>query len=1013
MILTNQQRIERLRRRLEELELWTVQAALPIDRWTFNKEPLAHGVAWPTREGVVTLAFDMVEVPADWPLEECRLDLDLGGEGLVRISYANGDADGFGLDPNHQRFPLRDRRFSVTADCVARLPFGVPNRAANLARARLIRIDRALSELLLLLTQVGETAEVLAGHEVVPPLLAAAEEALTKLDWPTATLPYVARVAPGWQMQRVWQLPADLALDPPALPEKTSDAALAFLKDRLRGLRDRYPQTGSLAMTGHAHIDLAWLWPLDETRRKANRTFSTMVGLMERYPEFRFNQSTAQLYAFLEEDDPALFARIKEKVISGQWEPNGAMWVEPDTNMPTGESFVRQLLYGQRYFERTFGKRHAVCWLPDCFGFSPALPQVLQQAGVSSFFTIKVNWNETNTIPHDLFWWEGLDGSRVLAHTFNNPVGGYNAEIGPKAIVETWKNYRGKHRHAESLLAFGFGDGGGGPTEEMLERTRLFVDFPAVPALRQVAVGDWYAGLHDAVGSDADLPAWVGEIYLELHRGTLTSQGRTKYLHRRAERALITAETLSSMATLLGAPLAASLEEQWRVLLRNEFHDILPGTSVREVYDVAEFELTSVVDAGKAVIADRLALIAGSAVHPGHRAGVLVVNPDLSPRPLRIVSADLLPGAQPVEGGSVLTGPDPVPGLSAVTVVEPSTPMGLAVTDRRLENDLLRVEINDDGTLQSVFDKRAGREALAGRGNQIWAYVDKPRSWDAWDIDESYIRQGEELPAASIEVTESGPHRAAIRIVRRFRDSEVLQDLHLWANSARLDIKTDIDWHDRRILLKARFPLAIRSDYATFECAYGVIRRSTHRNTSWDAARFEVAGHRFADLSEPGYGVALLNDGKYGHHAFGSELGLSLLRSPVYPDPLADEGRQSFTYALFPHAGDWLTGGVLADAEDLNQPLLATPVIAAGSATWTAASVTGLTLGLSAFKPTEGGDALLLRTYEPAGARGSVAVALPDGWRISGEANVLEDPVGKPELSFLPFKLHTWTIERS
>ena len=650
MILTDQQRIERLRRRLEELELWTVQAAIPLEGWTFNKEPLAHGAAWPTREGVVTFATGNVEVPADWPLEDARLDLDLGGEGLVRIAYADGDADAFGLDPNHQRFPLRDRRFSVTADCVARLPFGVPNRAANLARARLIRIDPTLSELLLLLTQVGETADVLAGHEVVPPLLTAAEDTLTKLDWPTATQPYVARVAPGWQMQRVWQLPADLALDPPGLPERSSDAALAFLKDRLRSLRDRYPQTGKLAMTGHAHIDLAWLWPLDETRRKATRTFSTMVGLMDRHPEFRFNQSTAQLYAFLEEDDPALFARIKEKVKSGQWEPLGAMWVEPDTNMPTGKSFARQLLYGQRYFEKTFGKRHTVCWLPDCFGFSPALPQLLQQAGVASFFTIKVNWNETNTIPHDLFWWEGLDGSRVLAHTFDNPVGGYNAEIGPKAIVETWKNYRGKHRHPESLLAFGFGDGGGGPTEEMLERTRLFADFPAVPALRQTLVEDWYAGLHDAVGSDPDLPVWVGEIYLELHRGTLTSQGRTKYLHRRAERALITAETLGSMATLLGAALAPSLEDQWRISLRNQFHDILPGSSVREVYELAEAELASVVDAGKAVIADKLAAIADAAVPAGDRAGILVVNPDLSPRPLRLASADRLPGGQTVRG---------------------------------------------------------------------------------------------------------------------------------------------------------------------------------------------------------------------------------------------------------------------------------------------------------------------------------------------------------------------------
>ena len=339
---------------------------------------------------------------------------------------------------------------------------------------------------------------------------------------------------------------------------------------------------------------------------------------------------------------------------------------------------------------------------------------------------------------------------------------------------------------------------------------------------------------------------------------------------------------------------------------------------------------------------------------------------------------------------------------------------GLWDAARTLESDLLRVELDDDGTLRRVFDKRAGREALAGRGNRIWAYVDKPRSWDAWDIDESYARQGEQIPAAEIAVAETGPHQAAIRVVRHFRDSEIVQHLRLWANSARLDIATDIDWHDRRILLKARFPLAIRSDYATFECAHGVIRPPRRTATPPGTPPVSRSPHT-ASPTSPSQDTALpcstTASTATTRSAVSSASACCVPRCTRTHSPT--RGAESFTYALLPHAGDWLTGGVLAEAEDLNQPLLATPVIAAGSATWTAASVTGLTLGLSAFKPTEGGDALLLRTYEPAGARGSVAVALPDGWRISGEANVLEDPVGKPELSFLPFKLHTWTIERS
>jgi alpha-mannosidase len=1016
MALTHAQRITRLEKRTEELSLWTVRRAVPLDRWSFNGAPISRGEPWPTREGVAALSHGEVSLPADWLLDDARLELDLGGEGLVRLSYASGASDAFGFDPSHRSFRLRETRFSVTADCVARLPFGVPNRDARLSQARLVWLESQLDEFGLLLRQAIEMAQVLEGHEVIDPLLAAAEESLRKLRWPTATQAYVARMTPGRQLQRIWQLPAGITEDPPGLDEaeRTSvSTALACLTSRLQALRERYPQTGTLALTGHAHLDLAWLWPLAETRRKAVRTFSSVIGLMDRHPGFRFNQSTAQLYAFLETDDPALFAQIEQRVASGQWEPIGGMWVEPDTNMPTGEALVRQLLYGQRYFERTFGRRHTVCWLPDCFGFSPALPQILRLAGIDSFFTIKVNWSETNKMPFDLFWWEGLDGSRVLAHTFKNPAGGYNSKTDLVAVIETWRNFTGKHFNPESLLCFGHGDGGGGPTEEMLARQRQLADFPVVPSLRPVNVADWFASMRDRVAADPELPTWVGEMYLELHRGTLTTQGRTKFLHRRAERALITAETVSSMATLLGGPFVPSLEDHWRVLLRNQFHDILPGSSIHEVYEQTEAELAGVIAAGAQVVDEQLSSIAGTLATSGRGGCVLVVNPDLSARPLRLASEAALPGGQAVEGGSVFAGCATVPGLSAMVVDAASQPAGLSVDPRRIENNRLRIEMNEDGTLARVYDKQADREVLAGRGNQIRAYVDKPREWDAWDVEEGYWRQGEEVTATSLEVVETGPHRAAIRIVRRFRDSEIVQTMRLWANSARLDFKTDIDWHDRRILLKAQFPLAIHTDHATFECAHGVIRRPTHRNTSWDEARFEVAAHRFVDMSEHGYGVALLNDGKYGHHAFGNELGVTLLRSPVYPDPLADEGRQSFTYSLYPHRGHWLEGGVLAEAEDLNQPLLCRPVGSGAGTTSTAVGIGAITLGLSGFKPAEDGEGLIFRTYEPAGASGAADVALAEGWSLSDEVDLLEDRQGPPNLRFSPFKLRSWRIKRT
>jgi alpha-mannosidase len=1014
-MLTTSQRIDRVARRLEELALWTVRRAQPLADWRLDGQPIALGAPWPSREGVVRLEHGPVEVPPDWPLEHARLELDLGGEGLLRLDYGS-EAEGFGLDPNHRSFPLRARRVSAVAECVARLPFGVPNRDPRLLVARLVEVEPDLQDLVLLLRQVAETARELGLHDAVPPMLSAAEAALRRLRWPSATPDYLARAAPGREMQLVWELPAGLDPAPRGL-DADARASVAAARDALtadlRRIRDRHPPQGALALSGHAHIDLAWLWPLEETRRKARRTFRTMLALMERHPGFRFNQSTAQIYAFLEEDDPDLLQTIRAKVAGGQWEPVGGMWVEPDTNMPTGESLARQLLYGQRYFERQFGRRHTVCWLPDCFGFSPALPQLLRQAGIEGFFTIKVNWSEVNRFPHDLFWWEGLDGTRVLAHTFDNPVGGYNAETSPRAVLETWANFRAKERHPESLLCFGFGDGGGGPTEEMLERQRQLADLPVVPVLRPVRVEDWFRDAHAAALEEPATPTWAGEIYLELHRGTLTTQGRTKRLHRRAERALITAETLGGMAALAGAPFPASLEDHWRVLLRNQFHDILPGSSIREVYELAETELATVAEAGEAEAARHLATLAARLGEDGGRSARLAANPDASPRPLRLVSPEVLPGWQAVEGGSVLCAAREVPGLSVVTVHDAAPPEGLSVSPHHLENAVLRVEVAADGTLSSVWDKRVGREVLSGPGNALRAFVDKPRNWDAWDVEEDYRQVAEDLAATEPHVVvEEGPHRAALRVVRRFRDSTVAQTLRLWANSPRLDFATRIDWHERRILLKALFPLAVRGEAATFECAHGVLRRSTRRNTSWEQAQFEVAAHRFVDLSEPGYGAALLNDGKYGHHADGSELGLTLLRSPVYPDPLADEGEQAFTYALLPHPRDWHEGGVLAEAEDLNQPLLHVAAPAGAPQEWRALRLDGPALGLSALKPAEDGEGLVLRLYEPAGARGRAGLLLPSGWRFGPPVNLLEDSLNEEGTSFRPFQVRSWRLER-
>ena len=975
------------------------------------------------------LEHPLVCVPSEWPLEATRLRISPGGESLLRIDYGDG-TESFGVDPWHQRFPLQRRAFRLELESEARLPFGRHIREPRLEAAGLGLIDVELERLLRCLRLVAAAAAALEGDEGML-LIGAAERAFESLDWQSETDAYFRRLSgsggglsshPAKHASsgaRLFEASIEHGDPLPPAARASIRAAAASLEEELARQRVQHPQRGRLALTGHGHIDLAWLWPLEETRRKVQRTFHTAAGLLERYPEMTFAQSSAELYELAREVDPALFARVQELVAGHRWEPVGGMWVEPDLNMTAGESIVRQLLYGQLWFERELGGRHRVAWLPDCFGFSPALPQLLLGAGIDAFFTTKLTWSETNRFPYDLFWWEGLDGSHVLAHSFENDapgqseaLGNYNGDPSPSVLLGVWRNYRGRFAHPESLFTIGYGDGGGGPSAEMVEDVRELAAFPSLPAAAFSRVDSFFDRLRRA-SRDASLPVWVGELYLELHRGTFTSQGRTKRLHRRAERDLVAAEVAASLAVLFGASRPeVDLSRPWRLLLRNQFHDILPGSSIGDVYVRADEELTEVVDAAGSAIRLALERVATAIAPAGEHPAALVVNPDLEARPMRLVLNEPLPGAQAVADGWALTAATPVAGLEAAVVTGCDDPESAArAEDCCLENAFLRVQLDADGRLASVFDRRAGREVLDGVANQLWVYVDKPRAWDAWEIDADYVRQGEPVGCPeSIEVIEPGPHRAAIRLRWRYRASTITQSVRLWCNSPRLEFATELDWHDRRLLLKTRFPLAVRSGIATSETAFGVVDRPTHRNTSWDQARFEVAAHRFIDLSEPGYGVALLNDGRYGHHALGSELGLSLLRSPVQPDPRADDGRHELTYALVPHAGRWLEGGVLMEAADLNRPLLQIGCRASGPVRRRALAVEGLPLALGALKPAEDGRGLVLRLYEPQGARGRVRLALPAGWQAPDELNLMEERIGDPDLAVRPFQVRTFRL---
>ena len=1051
--LTPEQRRQLLAQRLAELAGWRDRFSLDLEGWTFTApgeraRDIRLGDAWPVLDqsvaGGPVLFETEFEVPPAWAGLPVELELDVGGEGLVRLE---GGVSG-GLNAYHRRFPVTGAgRMTLRVEAVPKGLLGSRNPAPRLAVARLVVPEEGVRALLLDLEVVLEAAEVLAGqggtgHDAAPQLLAAAEAALSGLPWPSAAGEYLARLESGvggWSAADLWNVPAERP-DPTPLDEPQLEALRAardVLRGRLDRLRTLFPPQGKLALSGHAHLDLGWLWPVAETRRKGERTFETVLALMDRFPDFTFNQSSAQLYAWMEERSPQLFARIAARVREGRLEAVGGTWVEPDGQLPSGEAWARQLLYGQRYFLEKFGTRSTVAWLPDTFGFTPALPQLLLQAGIAGFFTTKLNWNETSRFPHDLFWWEGLDGSRVLAHCFHNAVsttlglGTYNGDLAPAYLQSVWGAFRGKtlpvwsQSAPASLFTYGYGDGGGGPSAEMLEKFARLSDFPASPALRHSRVDDFFAGL-----PRTGLPVWVGELYLELHRGTLSSQGRVKKLNRESEARLTEAEVAASLAWLNGDGYPGTeLEGAWKTLLLNQFHDILPGSSIREVYTVAERELGGVVEA-----ATRLGCVALAQLAAPAKGTFTVFNPSLSPRPLRAVLPHAEGGgvwaldgevpSQQVAQGLLISAPDVlVPPLGGVTLrlregeasVEPGVRAEAVDGGATLENDLLRVEVAPDGTLARVYDKVASREVLSGPGNRLVVYRDVPRAWEAWDVNPDVQQPdgGEDLSAQSVEAVEGGPLRASLRVTRAWRDSRIVQTYVLHAASRRLDIQTDLDWHEKRTLVKAFFPLNVRASFATFETAFGAEERPTHRNTPADAARFEVSGHRFADLSEPGYGVSLLNDGLYAHTALGNTLGLTLLRAPVFPDPQAGLGELHFCYALYPHAGGWTRGATVLEALDLNGPLL----VSEGEATAAPPfRLGGLPVVLGALKKAEDGSSLILRLYEPHGDRGEVTLAgVPGLTRV----NLLEEPWGEqPERggegwtwSVRPFEIVTLKLE--
>ncbi|GLW08136.1 putative glycosyl hydrolase [Microtetraspora sp. NBRC 13810] len=681
----------------------------------------------------------------------------------------------------------------------------------------------------------------------------------------------------------------------------------------------------TITAVGHAHIDSAWLWPLRETVRKCARTFTNVTTLAGEYPELVFACSSAQQYAWMKEHRPEIFDRIRKAVGEGTFVPVGGMWVEADGNLPGGEALARQLVYGRRFFAAEFGVEQDGVWLPDSFGYTAAYPQLARLAGARWFLTQKLSWNATNRLPHHTFDWEGIDGTRILTHF--PPVDTYNAELTGRELAHAERNFADKGAATRSLAPFGHGDGGGGPTREMLEKARRLRDLEGSPKVEIARPAEFFEA---ARAEYPRRPVWRGELYLETHRGTYTSQARTKRGNRRAERLLREAELWAATAAVhTGARYPyEELEELWRQVLLHQFHDILPGTSIAWVHRQAEETYRRIHGELERIVEGALsALITGEDGHavfnagPAARREVAVLPPGV-PAPA---------GAQPLSGGGHAVAVS-APALGAgAPAGEAPAPVAVAVEGDGfvLDNGLLRVRIDGDGLVQSVFDLAAGRETLAPgqAGNLLQLHHDDPTLWSAWDLDHHYRNTVRDLTGAvSVTVAERGPLLCSVRVVRAAGESRITQDLELAAGSRRLMVRSDVDWQERDTVLKAAWPLDVHAEHESAEIQFGHVRRPTHENTSWDAARFEVWHHRWVHVGEHGFGAAVLNDSTYGHDVrrhtredggTTTTLRLSLLRSPHSPDPQADRGRHTFVYALEAGAD---VGAAIAGGYAVNLP---------------------------------------------------------------------------------------------
>jgi len=974
-------------------------------------------------------------VPEAWKLKEGSIYLEIiagsghagnlnGAESLL---YLNGKALQ-GLDHNHSLVKLGKKELeNKNLEIVIKAFGGLQAEKQEFKKAALVFRDKNVEEYYYLAQTLYQSIKTMAaGENLREKLLNILNKSLNIIDFRKAN--------------------SEKFLE-------TAAEAYRYLQDSLAELKTE-SNLPKITAVGHSHIDVAWLWRLLHTREKCSRSFSTVLKLMDEYPEYTFVQSSPQLYKFIKEDYPEIYAKIKEKIKAGKWEVTGGMWVEADCNLTSGESLVRQFLHGRQFIQEEFDLDWNILWLPDVFGYSWALPQIIKKSGMKYFMTTKISWSQFNRPEYDTFKWRGIDGTEVLTHFITTPEVNndepfytYNGLLNPESVKGVWDNYQQKDINDELLLAYGWGDGGGGPTKKMLETGKKMKEIPGMPEIKFGSAEAYFSRLDQRVSSNSDLPVWDGELYLEYHRGTYTSQAEIKKNNRKAEILLHDAEFFNSLTAAKNYLEYPELlfKKNWEIVLKNQFHDILPGSSIKEVYQDSAAEFKEVFASTEAAL--NLSLEKIAAQIKGEQKKLVVFNSLPWQRS----------GYIEFEGREIMLDNLPASGYKAYNIVESgdgvkleaeiaakkeadfrarqiqylksksnSQTIGAASKNnllklkenrKMIENRYYRIKFNEQGQIISIFDRQYQREIIpeGSKANHLQVFEDRPIRFNAWDIDIYYQEKEYDVNDLKEMKIDKLSDRIIVSLKWNFLDSIIEQNMVVYANQRRIDFKTNIDWQEEQMLLKTAFPVDLRTTKATYEIQFGNAERNTHWNTSWDYAKFETVGHKWADLSERNYGISLLNTCKYGYDIKDQTMRLTLIKSGVYPDPEADQGSHSFTYSLYPHAGDWFRGETVKEAYQLNYPLQT--VISRDSSGEQPEQKSFLEVDadstiLETVKKAENSEDLIFRFYEYGNRREKVKVELDFEVREIKECNLIEEDIGevKFEAESFEFEIKPYEI---